>query len=608
MAHLRKVTLLAIVPTMIAPMAFVALGGMSTSGCEAYHNEKERLEYKQYQDAQEAKLYPAAEKQKLEWPGYNPPDPTKCPNNNTCLPDPGSRPVGTEECAAIEGDYEFMPISIWDFEDDRGMYDDWDKNRQREQEGLTKDKRLWEPTNTSEKFALYGYTYKDDTTNNSYPFGWEPPAIPDPTYAEDAKGQRSAAPRCGIEDNHVFHIAGGPFIEWGGGLGRALRCMNNTTWDDTNPGQAAINAWRSKYANEPDASGYLETDVIYCRNASVKTKPSVPFDLPYSACGMTPDKAKEGGVYADVWGICPERDRLYKDPKTRAKVPPEELALVGQAIDASQWDGISFWARRGPNGQSGIRVLVGDKRTDDDMSFLQYVIDPETPRYCERTIECACKSATRPCTKVDEKEAWLFNSWVTSGRTDVALQPEPTKKGQITYKTNAYNLKPLLPGESICWDRNDTEGTTDDPIQIAARNFQFCGDSATKHQTDSGKSMNMGYDPFIFDTKCQEYSFRGSITSKYAYNPESKIPAQQKPAEIGQQCGDHWMRSIDLSLDWQFYTVPFKTLFQQGWSKRSYELDLTALTLIRLTWDRGYIDYYIDDVRFYRTKKSVKSN
>jgi hypothetical protein len=48
--------------------------------------------------------------------------------------------------------------------------------------------------------------------------------------------------------------------------------------------------------------------------------------------------------------------------------------------------------------------------------------------------------------------------------------------------------------------------------------------------------------------------------------------------------------------------VPFNTMAQQGWAQRSGFLDLTAVSVIRFTWDGGWIDFWIDDVRFYKTK------
>jgi hypothetical protein len=297
--------------------------------------------------------------------------------------------------------------------------------------------------------------------------------------------------------------------------------------------------------------------------------------------------------------MCPQRDRIYA--KTKQVDPPEDEAVLGMAVDVSQWEGISFWARRGPNSQVGFRVLVGDKRTDDDISFMQYVRDPLAPRYCERAFECKCKSASRPCTKLTDEEASKINQLLNNGHSDT-WESDPLLG-------NAYNISPANyksalpeyalaePGDSICWKR----GNTTEDYALAARTMQYCGQSAARHQTDSAKSLNVGKDPYISDTTCQEFSFRGSITSDYLYNPNSEIPGQQKPYEGSQLCGDHWMRSVTLSTDWEFYKIPFTELLQQNWAKRSYWLDLTAVTLARFTWDRGYIDYYLDDVRFYRT-------
>ena len=76
----------------------------------------------------------------------------------------------------------------------------------------------------------------------------------------------------------------------------------------------------------------------------------------------------------------------------------------------------------------------------------------------------------------------------------------------------------------------------------------------------------------------------------------------EKPAEPSELCGDHWTRVVNLSNEWQFYTVPFTSMAQQGWAKRSAGLDLTSVSVVRFTWDGGWIDFWIDDVRFYKTK------
>ena len=44
-------------------------------------------------------------------------------------------------------------------------------------------------------------------------------------------------------------------------------------------------------------------------------------------------------------------------------------------------------------------------------------------------------------------------------------------------------------------------------------------------------------------------------------------------------------------------------MLQQGFAKRSPSMDLTSVSVVRLTWEAGPIDYYVDDLRFYRVKR-----
>ena len=72
-------------------------------------------------------------------------------------------------------------------------------------------------------------------------------------------------------------------------------------------------------------------------------------------------------------------------------IPPgAQPEVTGLYLDASQWDGVAVWARRGAGGQPLLRVLIGNKYTDDDISFTMYNYYPNEPRYCERVRECAC--------------------------------------------------------------------------------------------------------------------------------------------------------------------------------------------------------------------------
>jgi hypothetical protein len=62
------------------------------------------------------------------------------------------------------------------------------------------------------------------------------------------------------------------------------------------------------------------------------------------------------------------------------------------------------------------------------------------------------------------------------------------------------------------------------------------------------------------------------------------------------------MKTVDLTTDWQFFKVPFSVLRQQGWAKKQDHLDLHSVSVVRFSWDLGYIDYWLDQVSFYRAK------
>ena len=95
---------------------------------------------------------------------------------------------------------------------------------------------------------------------------------------------------------------------------------------------------------------------------------------------------------------------------------------------------------------------------------------------------------------------------------------------------------------------------------------------------------------------------RNGIFGYWCFDPAASDERDSRPAEQTEACGDHWTRVVNLSNEWQFYTVPFSAMAQQGWAKRQAALDLKSVSVVRFTWDGGWIDFWIDDVRFYKTK------
>jgi len=63
----------------------------------------------------------------------------------------------------------------------------------------------------------------------------------------------------------------------------------------------------------------------------------------------------------------------------------------------------------------------GNKYTDDDISYLTYVRDPNEPRFCERVRECDCVNG-KDCEKWDNPGGTLPAGYYCG---DPAADPQP---------------------------------------------------------------------------------------------------------------------------------------------------------------------------------------
>jgi hypothetical protein len=329
--------------------------------------------------------------------------------------------------------------------------------------------------------------------------------------------------------NTVLHVLGGPFRGWGGGIGVAMQKLNGRAIDD----------------------------------------PSTTGDPNRLLCVSTIDKPEH----------CP--------PTTA------EYAVRVGALDVSRFDGISWWARRGPNSQVGLRVNVGDKHTDDDLNYLAYHHSIFThrplcetgqpsgdcePIYCQRVRECACRThkactyyAVAPLSPSDPPGFYCGST------------PE-----EVLQSTGAGAQGSGSDDNRFC-DRT----ACDRPYAAFPNDVALGRDGGPVPAPDGG---TLPGDPKFFGRPCTPYAWPNGVGSSYCFDPEKDPP----PAPDTEICGDHFMTTVNLSTEWQFYRVPFTDLRQQGFGKRAPQLDLTSVSLVRFTWDVGYIDYWIDDVSFYR--------
>jgi hypothetical protein len=427
---------------------------------------------------------------------------------NQCIDDVDPQPV---DCAAAEVGVEFYPIAVWDFDSiASNLYGYSDGSPQFFRSVLGRDE------NGEVEYDEQGIRL----------MGFEP-------------GVRRDVKRCVGEEegsNGVFHFQGGPFRAWGGAVGRHLKCLNSAGGDIYSPDQFTVTY---PAGDTPDSLN--------------------------KGCGSTPGFACADPNDALAYSACPERDQVPVE-----QMAQQEFFMRGMTLDLRRWDGISFWARRTNDSQPGIRVALGDKYTDDDLSYLQYHLNPDDQRFCERNQECGCPGG-REC----------VNGTCYDPRVDPPLDPadvmmrESFVDGTMIPVLNEDNDPGYAPcGQWIC--------------ERGFRAFRGAGGSSPRE------------DVAFFGSTCNDFTFRGGITDKYCYDPAGNSP----PHENSHVCGDHWLKPVHLSTEWQFFKVPFTDLLQQGWAKESYELDLTSAAVVRFIWGRGWVDMMLDDVRFYRNTHS----
>ncbi|HEY4102318.1 MAG TPA: hypothetical protein VGM44_00440, partial [Polyangiaceae bacterium] len=70
-----------------------------------------------------------------------------------------------------------------------------------------------------------------------------------------------------------------------------------------------------------------------------------------------------------------------------------------------------------------------------------------------------------------------------------------------------------------------------------------------------------------------------------------------------ERCGDGFTDYVQLSEDWQFYTIPFTEMRQGGYGKVAPFRDLTSAYSITLQWGAGNVDFFFDNISFYRAQQ-----
>jgi hypothetical protein len=393
-------------------------------------------------------------------------------------------------------------------------------------------------------FEDYNHGLKTNTAS-----GFEPPITAPPAAIASCHNPSN------IKYPGVLHVFAGPFLGWGGGMGISMAKLNGRLLPYGEQGTGPMSD-----PNAPKDNCCLNDNALHNNPDS-------------GTCQMTTDPR-----YA---ALCPPADTEY--------------AVAVAAVDASQYDGVSFWGRRGPNSQAGIRVMVGDKYTDDDLNYQALVYQAATgisqPTYCRRNRECGCTNHQQ-CTNTTRGQL--------ATQLGIGIPGDPKSLVSVCGSSPPLGWNPL----NSCTNDLECVGANGGP--------SFCCEASNCNSVypafpcdtlpDAGRFLDSGAglqgDPQYYGKPCTPYAFPGGIMTSFCYDPATDPP----PAAPPEQCGDFWMTTVDLTTDWQFFKVPFSALRQQGFAKKSDGLDLHSASVIRFSWDLGWIDYWLDQVSFYREK------
>jgi hypothetical protein len=308
-------------------------------------------------------------------------------------------------------------------------------------------------------------------------------------------------PSCdGTPNDWVMHFKGGLFRKWGGGVSHAFT----------------------------DPVGRYRPDPFFDCDEPAKSEvcpPKLPGDItttPLDTAGL-PTHAANGDGYLQSHDF----------------------------FDVSKWDGIAFWARRGPEGSAQSLVILTDKYTSSRLAR-------ENQKFCRRVREChtQCLSGS-PCAPHSESVL-----------------------GQMKDVYRCFDPADGIPGNI----------TIDSQLDLM---YPRCGQSAC---TSPDSYRDLDFD----DKPCTRYTYPAADESgEYCFDPATDPP----PAGRDERCQDGWQTSVQLSGDWHFYTLPWSQFGQGGFGKKAPRMDLKSLDTIAFGATMGWADVYFDNVTLYRRKQ-----
>jgi hypothetical protein len=304
----------------------------------------------------------------------------------------------------------------------------------------------------------------------------------------------------------------------------------------------------------------------------------------------------------------------------------QQPSLLG--VDVSDFEGVTFWARRGPSGQSTLRIALVDNNTSPDLARQMErdywfdagpTSDPDNAgAECKRIEECC-----RKCDEELEHQEWVVAKSAPGPDTTVCVAGEMAGFRTITDKRchidgerlPHFECRPPASGGPVqlhAWDfRNGECGNEPDPEKPSTcwspeakeiwdqwdRDFEICCPTTMEEELDAGDPSKTYGDPRWGGTACRPYVFQFDYSSgNYCQHEGEVLPERNQ-----NRCDEVFESSVVVDTEWKLFRVPWSELRRFTPDKPPF--NPKSVWQIGFYFGQGFLDTYIDDVGFYRKRR-----